>query len=169
MQTNKGFTLIELLVVVLIIGILSAVALPQYQKAVTKSRMTQLSTAVNSIAQAEQRFFLANDTYTADRDNLDIEFAGSEETFPTQKYSLKIKNGACGLEGVFNTSVYPWVYCHLTTTPSILLGYRLKTRVKICCNYTPSNALGNKLCQQETQTTTPTESSGWRECYNGTW
>ena len=69
---NHAFTLIELLVVVLIIGILAAIALPQYQKAVLKSRAVAAMVYVKSLRDAEERYYLANNDYTANEDNLDV-------------------------------------------------------------------------------------------------
>lgn len=57
---SSGFTLIELLVVVLIIGILSAIALPLYQRAVLKSRFAEASMNLKTIAEAIKMCEMSN-------------------------------------------------------------------------------------------------------------
>ena len=69
---NKGFTLIEVLVVILIVGILAAVALPQYEKAVLKSRVTQGLVALNALEKAQTEYELANGTYAQDLEGLSM-------------------------------------------------------------------------------------------------
>jgi prepilin-type N-terminal cleavage/methylation domain-containing protein len=77
LTVRAGFTLIELLVVVIIIGILAAIALPQYQRAVMKSKISSTFPLLRSIADAEERHKLATGSYTEDIDVLDINPPGS--------------------------------------------------------------------------------------------
>lgn len=82
MCKERGFTLIELLVVVLIIGILSSVALPQYQKAVDKARATEAFTGLRSLSDAANMYYLANGSYTdMNRESLDVELPESGKSF----------------------------------------------------------------------------------------
>ena len=79
MLKRKGFTLIELLVVVLIIGILAAIALPQYEAAVKKSKLAKYMAWVSSIARAQDAYYLAAGKYSDDLNLLDVSLPFPED------------------------------------------------------------------------------------------
>lgn len=78
---NKGFTLIELLTAVAIIAILTALAIPEYQKAVERSRASEAQTLLENLAKAEERFLISNGTYTNELSDLDVAIPTSTNHF----------------------------------------------------------------------------------------
>lgn len=106
MKNKTGFTLIELLVVVLIIGILSAVALPQYTKAVEKARVSEVLTNNKAIENALDLYVLENGYPTTDEVQVKdfVELSGGEwdgNDYYTKHFDYSgkcIRGGCCTTE-----------------------------------------------------------------------
>ena len=140
----KGFTLIELLVVVLIIGILAAVALPQYQKAVAQSRAAQVVAMSKSITEAQQAYHLANGSYTINLDELAVDFSGASMTVDGGWYhEYKIKeNIGCTFKGTT-------VQCSIANLISVIRAYATAD-ITTCCTYHTTNYAADTYCKKLT-------------------
>ncbi len=144
---KTGFTLIELLVVVLIIGILAAVALPQYQLAVAKSRLSALIPTVKAMKQAAENYYLANGEYVNDIYAYDVEYSGCEGN----------RIGHCrrndGIWFDVHTGTGGWDVAGLImngekvlNSYGILLDNNDSNAGKAYCGAAVNNTLANKVC-----------------------
>ena len=120
-KNKRGFTLIELLVVVLIIGILAAVAVPQYQKAVERARAAEVVQLISSLQKAAEVWILEHpgqDGYFLCKDctdQLDIDvscqYRDDEDDCRIKKYAaLKAEITDDGA-----SSVYSYYDCNMGT------------------------------------------------------
>ncbi len=145
---KKGFTLIELLVVVLIVGILSAIALPKYQVAVMKARYTQAMTLVNSIYQAQQVYYMANGYFADNYEELDIEIPDGKINDDGKQVNYSW--GYCRLQKGGKSSLgIDEVYCGMKGNISLIYLRGLSTGNEYC-RYHPSNdtnKMGEKVCK----------------------
>lgn len=104
MNNKKGFTLIELLVVVLIIGILAAMAMPAYFKAVERARASEADTMIGTVVNAQQRYKMKTGKYAANWKSLDVAPANAKAQ---AIYCTKGTQAAgCGDQNAFEITLY---------------------------------------------------------------
>ncbi len=164
--SRMGFTLIELLVVVLIIGILTAVAVPQYQKAIAKARFTQMVTASNAIREAEMAYYLNNGVFTRERSKLLISLPiKSAGAFGKEGWQCHL---AYTYDGVANENITTLsasrISCVLDKPNIAYQQYYLSKRIN-CCSYASDGYKGDYFCKQLTKKQNPYSNSSSMHCY----
>lgn len=71
----RGITLLELMIVVMIVGVLAAIAYPNYRDAAARAKRNEAKAALLQIATNQERFYLNNNTYTNDMTQLGFDMS----------------------------------------------------------------------------------------------
>jgi len=139
MKKSRAFTLIELLVVILIIGILAAVAVPQYRIAVYKSQLQALAPIMKNVKEAEISYRLANGSYTRSFDQLDLDLPVSKPCSDNSSatYGNYYLKSQCR---DFGNS-----FCVLTDADSVLCG-RKNPLIRLDLYFYKRFSEGNWIC-----------------------
>ena len=153
---KQGFTLLELLVVVLIIGILAAIALPQYKYAVLKTKFHTIMDLVNSISAAQQRYFLTHGVYSDNFANLDIDMPEPKNDSSSNTYKYDKDKMTCKFACGTGTSKWGCGGCNITVSGTMLEYWFEPWESKRYCVVYASDETANKICKDITGKDAPT-------------
>lgn len=141
---KQGFSLLELLIVVLIIGILAAIAFPNYQRVKETTIMAEGIQIVRQIFDAHQAHYIIRNSYTDDIDDLDIRFDGirfkDNGTQRVQTDKFLISTAGAGSREIALVHRLPYgsaYYMYIYRTPP----YKLK-----CSYYSGATQIQKQLC-----------------------
>jgi prepilin-type N-terminal cleavage/methylation domain-containing protein len=106
MRNKKGFTLIEIMIVVAIVGILAAIAIPAYLEHTVKAKITEVTTAMDAIAQAATEYHAAREAFPTANYNYNA-LAAVSTAYCSWNYETGQPLGNANIRAQFNTALNP--------------------------------------------------------------